>query len=82
MTANTMYPDTIRQKSHTANPEMHPHQDTNGISTRIMQMTGYRPTPDALIALMLHEAKTFTPDELAQLQQGLQAIVPAPPLNS
>ncbi|RYG60613.1 MAG: hypothetical protein EON60_06530 [Alphaproteobacteria bacterium] len=82
MTADTTYADTIRKKNHAINPEMHPHLDNNSISSRIMQITGYRPTPDALIALMINEAKALTRTEIAWLIEGLKAIEPRPhPVN-
>lgn len=82
MTDSATYAANVRAKNHTINPDVHPHLDNNGISTRIMQTTGYRPTPEDLIAMIIHEAKAFTRDEYATLIEGLTDIGPELPLNS
>jgi hypothetical protein len=52
----------------------HPHLDPRSISSRIMNITGYRPDNATLIAMVLNEAPAFTADEISSLISGLDEI--------
>lgn len=75
--ANAAFAEKIRKTSHTINPGKHPHLDDNSLSSRVKDVTGYRPTAETLVEMMIHESKALSRKDFTALLKGLKAIAPS-----